>query len=89
MCVLGCVPLFATPWTIACQAPLSLEILWARTLEWVVISSWKGNRQEGQGSPNGGKRLQVPDIFISLKRLEETIQDLFFLLYTNLKGGFS
>ena len=29
--------------------------------------SWEGNRQEGQGSPKGGKRLQVPDIFISLK----------------------
>ena len=32
---------------------------------------WEGNRQEGQGSPNGGKRLQVPDIFISLKWQEE------------------
>ena len=26
---------------------------------------WEGNRQKGQGSPNGGKRLQVPDIFLS------------------------
>ena len=33
---------------------------------------WEGNRQEGQGSPNGGNRLQVPDIFISLKQQEET-----------------
>ena len=32
---------------------------------------WEGNRQEGQGSPNGGKGLQVPDIFLSLKRQEE------------------
>ena len=24
-CVLGCVQLFATPWTVACQAPLSTE----------------------------------------------------------------
>ena len=24
---------------------------------------WEGNRQEGQGSPNGGNRLQVSDIF--------------------------
>ena len=30
------------------------------------------NRQEGQGSPNGGHSLQVSDIFISLKRQEET-----------------
>jgi len=33
---------------------------------------WKGNRQEGQGSPNWGNSLQVSDIFISLKRQEET-----------------
>ena len=33
---------------------------------------WEGNRQEGQGSPNGGNNLQVSDIFISLKRQEET-----------------
>ena len=30
------------------------------------------NRQEGQGSPNGENRLQVSDIFISLKQQEET-----------------
>ena len=35
-------------------------------------SNGEGNRQEGQGSPNGGNRLQVPDIFLSLKRQEET-----------------
>ena len=34
--------------------------------------NWEGNRQEGQGSPNGGNSLQVSDIFISLKRQEET-----------------
>ena len=33
---------------------------------------WEGNRQEGQGSPNGENSLQVSDIFISLKRQEET-----------------
>ena len=32
----------------------------------------EGNRHGGQGSPNGGNRLQVPDIFISLKWQEET-----------------
>ena len=25
MCVFSCVQLFATPWTVACQAPLSME----------------------------------------------------------------
>ena len=33
---------------------------------------WQGNRQEGQGSPNGGNSPQVSDVFISLKRQEET-----------------
>ena len=27
MCVLSCVQFFATPWTIACQAPLSMIFL--------------------------------------------------------------
>ena len=29
--------LFATPWTIACQAPLSVEFSQARIMEWIVI----------------------------------------------------
>ena len=29
--------LFATPWTAACQAPLSMGILQARILEWVAM----------------------------------------------------
>ena len=33
------VQLFATPWTVACQAPLTMGILQARILEWVAISS--------------------------------------------------
>ena len=31
--------LFATPWTIACQVPLSMGILQARILEWVAMLS--------------------------------------------------
>ena len=31
------VQLFATPWTVAYQAPLSMGILQARILEWVAI----------------------------------------------------
>ena len=33
------VRLFATPWTVACQAPLSMGILQARILEWVAMPS--------------------------------------------------
>ena len=31
-------PTLMTPWTVACQAPLSMGILQARILEWVAIS---------------------------------------------------
>ena len=31
------VQLFATPWTVGCQAPLSMGILQARILEWVAM----------------------------------------------------
>ena len=37
------VQLFATPWAVACQAPLSMGILQARILEWVVILSSRGS----------------------------------------------
>ena len=35
------VRLFATLWSIACQAPLSMGILQARVLEWVAMPSSK------------------------------------------------
>ena len=37
--------LFATLWTVACQAPLSMEILQARILECVAITSSRGSSQ--------------------------------------------
>ena len=42
------VQLFATPWTVACQAPLSMsvhEISQVRILEWVAISFSRGSSQ--------------------------------------------
>ena len=39
------VQLFATPWTIACQAPLSMGTHQARILEWVVMASSRGSSQ--------------------------------------------
>ena len=35
--------LFATPWTVAHQAPLSRGILQSRTLEWVAMPSFRGS----------------------------------------------
>ena len=32
-------PILATPWSVACQALLSMEFSMARILEWVAISS--------------------------------------------------
>ena len=39
------VQLFATLWTVAHQAPLSMGILQARILEWVAMSSSQGSSQ--------------------------------------------
>ena len=36
--MLSHVRLFATPWTVARQAPLSIRVFQARILEWVAIS---------------------------------------------------
>ena len=36
------VRLFVTPWIAALQAPLSIGVLQARTLEWVAMPSSKG-----------------------------------------------
>ena len=42
---LSCVQLFATPWTVAHQAPLSMGTLQTRILEWVVMPSSRGSSQ--------------------------------------------
>ena len=47
--VLSRVPLFATPWAVAHQAPLSVGILQARILDWVVIlPSWISSQLRDQ-----------------------------------------
>ena len=46
--LLSCVQLFTTPWTQACQAPLSVDgILQARILEWVAIPFSRGSSSPG------------------------------------------
>ena len=52
----------------------------------LTIRSWKGNRQEGQVSPNRGHRLQVSDSFSSLlsSKRKQTSVRFFPPLYTNL-----
>ena len=43
--VLNPVRLFAPPWTVACQAPLSMGILQVRIQEWLAIPSSRGSSQ--------------------------------------------
>ena len=43
--LLSHVQLFVTPWTIARQVSLSMEILQARILEWVAMPSSRGSSQ--------------------------------------------
>ena len=38
-------PTLVNPWTVACQAPLSMGILQARILEWVAMPSSRGSSQ--------------------------------------------
>ena len=40
---LSCVRLFATPWTVAHQASLSIGILQARIVEWVAMPFSRGS----------------------------------------------
>ena len=40
--VLSHIWLFATPWTVACQVPLSMEFSRQEILEWVAVSSSRG-----------------------------------------------
>ena len=50
------------PWTIACQAPLSKEIVQARILEWVAMSSSKASsqlRDRTQGSHIPGRFFTI------------------------------
>ena len=76
--LLSCLWLFVTLWSLACQAPLSVGFPGKNIgVGWHSFSrgssqprDWDGNRQEGEGSPNGGNRLQVSDIFPSLYKIK-------------------
>ena len=57
MWVYACLPsrfsrvqLFVTPWTVACQVPLSVGILQARILEWVAMPS-SGDLPDPESKP--------------------------------------
>ena len=68
----GYVPMdFWELWTL-CPHLVMVKPKWREIFGWLSLDRWEGNRQEGQGSQNGGNSLQASDIFISLKRQEET-----------------
>ena len=59
MCLVAqTVQLFATPWTVACQAPLSKGILQARIMEWVPTPGGVGSPPGDL--PNPGIKLMSP-----------------------------
>ena len=67
--VLSHVRLFATPWTVAHQAPLSIGILQTRILEWVPMPSSKGSfqtRDRTQVSFIAGRFQESPDHSIKI-----------------------
>ena len=53
-----------------------VEVYFTGPSHWA--NCWEGNRQEGQGSPGARKEAAGADIFISLKRQEETNQPYVF-----------
>ena len=62
LCVLSHVQLFATPWTVAHQAPPNYGIFQARILAWVAISffrgsSWPRNRTNVSCISSTGSRV--------------------------------
>ena len=61
--------LLRVPWT---TRRSNKSILKEISPEYWKNRCWEGNRQEGQVSPNRGNSLQVSEIFLSLKRQEET-----------------
>ena len=61
-CWLSHVQLFSTPWAVAHQAPLSMEILQARILEWIAMPSSRGSshpRDQTQVSCTAGRFFTI------------------------------
>ena len=67
MLSLSRVRLFATPWTVARQTPLSMGILQARILEWVAMRSSRGIFPT-QGLELGSPALQADSLPAELPR---------------------
>ena len=81
-----------TPWTIAHQAPLSMEILQARILEWVAMPS-----SEGSSEPRGWTQFshiaggfftiwatsEAHDTYIKYKKKSRDNAVVWFYLYVN------
>ena len=82
--------LFATPWTVAHQAPLSMGILQARILEWVAMPSSRGSSQPrlNPGLPHCSRVLY----YLSHQESPTSVQDCwknYSFVYTDLWGHFT
>ena len=70
-CSVTSVQLFATPWTVALEVPLSVGVLQARILEWVVMPSSRGSSQGS--NPCLLPLLHCRQTAITAEPLEETL----------------
>ena len=70
------VQLFATPWTVARQAPLSTGTLQARILEWVATPSSRGSSLRGL-NPGLRSLAQAGGIFTTSAAWEAHVELLF------------
>ena len=69
---LSCVRLFVTPWIVARQAPLSMGILQARILEWVLVA----RQVLLQGIfPTQGSNADLPHCRQILYQLSHTMEE--------------
>ena len=72
--------LFETPWTVLCQAPLSMGFFQASILEWFAISFSRGSSQPGikPQSPAGSIPTELPG------KPFYRVYLLFYLIYHSL-----
>ena len=83
-CLLSCVQLFMTPWTIACQAPQSMRILQVRIWPWVSMPSSRGSSQPRDQIRSPALQVDSlpaelpgkPQLFSLLEKYKSKLQDV-------------
>ena len=87
--------LFVTSWTVACQDPLSMWILWARILEWIAMPSSRASSQstdQTQVSHIAGRFFTIwatKEIWGSWRWIHENTKQMSWELHDKPNTGFS